>query len=106
MKLHLRVYIVTRKYNELYKFEIGDKYSIWIELDPSFSEEEYTFKWVVEKTGVILNTKSKLDLDITEKMVAEKQTIYCTITSTKSWHKYGNYDQQFAIVFQILPPRE
>lgn len=23
-----------------------------------------------------------------------------------SWHRYRGYDQQFAIVFQVLPPEE
>lgn len=98
------VYINNKSRDDLHKFEIGDRYSVWLELDPSFSEDEYTFRWTVKNGRKLLSTTSKLDLEITEDLINKEQAIYCLIKSTKSWHKYGDYDQQFAIAFQVLPP--
>lgn len=41
-----------------------------------------------------------------EDMIREKCEIYCEVISTKSWHRYNGYDQQFAVIFQVLPPEE
>lgn len=98
------IYVNHNPHNDLYKFEIGDRYSAWLELDPSFDKGEYTFRWTEGQT--LLSTEPRIDLEITEDLVNTQQAIYCTIKSTKSWHKYGTYDQQFAIVFQVLPPRD
>lgn len=91
--------------NQLHQFHIGEKYSAWLTLDPSFNLEEYTFNWHIE-SGIHLGNASRLDIEITENMVRERCAIYCEIRSTKSWHRYNGYDQQFAIVFQVLPPTE
>lgn len=94
-----------KDYNNLHSFELGDKYVAWLDLDPSFSEDDYIFNWHIE-CGDTVSTKSKLELEITENLIREKLAIYCTIKSKKNWHRYNGYDQQFAIVFQVLPPRD
>ena len=91
--------------SQLYQFHIGEKYSAWLTLDPSFSPEQYIFDWHIE-CGRHLGNGSRLEIEITEDMVRERCPIYCTIKSNKSWHRYRGYDQQFAIVFQVLPPEE
>ncbi len=85
--------------------QVGEKYSVWLTLDPSFPSEHYTFNWHIE-CGRKLGTSSRLDIDITEDMIRERCAIYCEVKSTKSWHRYNGYDQQFAVVFQVLPPDE
>ncbi len=91
--------------NQLYQFHLGERYSAWLTLDPSYTPDQYIFDWHVE-CGRHLGTSSRLDIEITEDMIRERCPIYCTIKSTKSWHRYQGYDQQFAIVFQVLPPEE
>lgn len=91
--------------DQLYQFCIGEKYSAWLTLDPSFNPEQYIFEWHIE-SGRRLGNGSRLEFEITEDMVRERCAIYCTIKSNKSWHRYRGYDQQFAIVFQVLPPEE
>lgn len=91
--------------SQLYQFYIGEKYSAWLTLDPSYGLEQYIFNWSIEG-GKYLGNDSRLDIEITEDMAGEKCVIYCTIKSTKSWHRYSGYDQQFGIVFQVLPPVE
>ena len=91
--------------SNLYQFNVGEKYSVWLTLDPSFTSEQYTFNWHIE-CGRKLGTSSRLDIDITEDMIRERCAIYCEVKSTKSWHHYNGYDQQFAVVFQVLPPNE
>lgn len=91
--------------NSLHQFHIGERYSAWLTLDPSFDVEQYTFNWHLG-CGRYLGNEAKLDIQITEDMIRERCAIYCEIKSTKSWHRYNGYDQQFAIVFQVLPPEE
>lgn len=91
--------------NNLHQFHIGERYSVWLTLDPSFDIEQYTFNWHIE-CGRNLGNEARLDIQITEDMVRERCAIYCEIKSTKSWHRYNGCDQQFAIIFQVLPPEE
>ena len=90
---------------QLHQFNLGERYSAWLTLDPSFTPEQYTIEWHIE-CGRHLGNGSRLDIEISEDMIRERCPIYCTIKSTKSWHRYRGYDQQFAIVFQVLPPEE
>ena len=92
----------------LYPFQVGDKYSVWFTMDPAFSEDSYSANWHLQSGHQILenNGKSKITIEFTEKMVAFNQALYCEITSKKTWHKYGNYDQQFILTFQVLPPND
>lgn len=91
--------------DQLYQFRIGEKYSAWLTLDPSFSPDQYNFNWRIEG-GTLLGNSSRLEIEITEEMVRERCSIYCTIKSNKSWHRFTGYDQLFAITFQVLPPEE
>lgn len=88
---------------QLHQFNVGERYSAWLTLDPSFNSDSYLFNWHVE-CGRYLGDSSRLEVEITEDMIRESCPIYCTIKSNKSWHRYNGYDQQFAIVFQVLPP--
>lgn len=88
---------------QLHQFNLGERYSAWLTLDPSFAPDQYTIDWHIE-CGRHLGSDSRLDIEIAEDMIRERCPIYCTIKSTKSWHRYRGYDQQFAIVFQVLPP--
>ena len=90
---------------QLHQFHLGERYSAWLTLDPSFTPEQYTIEWHIE-CGRHLGNDSRLYIEIAEDMIRERCPIYCTIKSTKSWHRYRGYDQQFAIVFQVLPPEE
>lgn len=90
---------------QLHQFHLGERYSAWLTLDPSFTPEQYTIEWHIE-CGRHLGNDSRLDIEIAEDMIRERCPIYCTIKSTKSWHRYRGYDQQFAIVFQVLPLEE
>lgn len=92
--------------NNLHEFEIGDKYSVWLTLDPSFEREKYIFKWSAENGARLpVNNLDRIDLVLNENLVGERQAIYCTLRSNNIWHRYRGYDQQFAIVFNVLPPR-
>lgn len=97
------IQIIDKSTNQLQKFNVGDRYSAWLTLDPSFPENQYIFRWNIEG-GEVISTKSRIDLEISEKLIRERMAIYCTIVSTNSWHRYSGYDQQFAINFQVLPP--
>lgn len=91
---------------ELHAFEIGDKYSVWLTLDPSFERDTYNLRWSVENGAKLpINNLDRIDIVLSEELVGERQAIYCTLESKYNWHRYRGYDQQFAIVFKVLPPR-
>ena len=91
---------------ELHAFEIGDKYSVWLTLDPSFKREEYIFRWSAENgANLPINNLDRIDLILNEELVGERQAIYCTLKSNNNWHRYRGWNQQFAIVFKVFPPR-
>lgn len=97
---------IKDKDGSLYEFEVGERYTVWLTLDPSFDKQEYQFRWTVENGSMITpNNLDHLDIIINEKLVGENQAIYCTLISNKNWHRYRGYDQQFAIAFKVLPPR-
>lgn len=98
------IYIHREGTQQLYQFHLGEKYSAWLTLDPSYDLGEYIFNWNIG--GRKVGDSSRLDIEITEDMIRERCAIYCTIKSTKSWHRYNGYDQQFAVMFQVLPPDE
>lgn len=99
------MFTIKDKDGSKHEFEIGDTYTIWLTLDPSFEKEEYIFNWSTEN-GYFLNsnTLEQLTLVMSEQLVCENQCIYCTLKSNKAWHRYNGYDQQFAICFKVLPP--
>ena len=97
---------IKDKDGNLHEFEIGERYIVRLTLDPSFKSEEYKFRWSIENGyRLIPDNLDYLDIVFNDKLVGENQAIYCTLTSNKSWHRYRRYDQQFAIMFKVLPPK-
>ena len=92
------------KNGNLYEFEIGDEYTVWLTLDPSFDISDYNFTCKEGNLTVISNESIKINLKMTEQLVGERKVVSCTLRSSKNWHRYNGYDQQFALVFRVLPP--
>ena len=96
--------IINDKNGNLYEFEIGDEYTVWLTLDPSFDISDYNFTCKEGNLTVISNESIKINLKMTEQLVGERKAVFCTLRSSKNWHRYNGYDQQFALVFKVLPP--
>lgn len=88
-------------------FRCGDEYSIEIEVDPSYTANDYHVKW--ELPGHDLkefNDKTKIALLFGYNDVSDKSFLNCIITSNRPWHKHKTYDCKVAIKLQVLPPIE
>lgn len=83
----------------------GDKYSIELEIDSSFSSDAYTIKWdMARHRAVELGNSKKLTLCFETKDVSETAYISCIIVQNKEWHKYGDHDSKVTLCVKILPP--
>lgn len=94
-------FIDLRKSRE-YFLRPGDKISIEIEVDPTFSKDEYQITWrpVVEGS----KNSTHYTYTIQNKDVGEYFTIAATIKSNKDWHRLNEIDDSLVIGFKVLPP--
>lgn len=86
-------------------FNCGEKYSVEVEIDPSFKPNEYTIEWKMARhTSAEFGNSHKLTLCFEVKDVSERAFIYCSIRQNKEWHKYGDHDSKITLCVKILPP--
>ena len=84
-------------------FYLGEKFSLNLTLDPSFSEDSYTLNWSSKQGIEILDKGKRINVTITKDLIGEKSSITCKLVTTNEWHKYSGYDQQLLITFKALP---
>lgn len=88
---------------EVVKFNVNDKYPLWVTMDPSFDRESYDIYWL--KDSEVISKEEKLCLHLTENMVGKQVFITCKIVQKKKWHKYiTGEDHRILICFCVLPP--
>ena len=80
----------------------GEKLSIEVEIDPSFSPSDYCIKWLYENQ---LNENdgplgNRITIDILDCHVREDFTIYCQVISNKSWHRCGDVDDCVSLTYK------
>ena len=86
---------------------VGDTLSVEVEVDPSFSPDDYHVDWVYknqvpEHTGPLGN---RITVDILECHVGFEFAIYCMVTSNQSWHRCGDVDDCVSLIYKVLPWR-
>lgn len=85
---------------------VGDSYSLEIEIDPTFNDEDYNITWEYNhKKNIELNNKTKFNITFAISDVAKEYPIICTITQNKEWHKYYLWDFRVLICLTVLPPK-
>ena len=97
---------LREKYNRLTPiFRVGDTYSLTVEIDNSYSPEEYTIKWLMLEGIEYPDTRNKthISLTFTNNLVGEDKYIRCRIISTKEWHKHSFYDDEISVIMTVLP---
>ena len=102
--VHLRVNLSEDSSNWL---RVGDTLSVEVEVDPSFSPDDYHVDWVYknqvpEHTGPLGN---RITVDILECHVGFEFAIYCMVTSNQSWHRCGDVDDCVSLIYKVLPWR-
>lgn len=83
----------------------GDIYSVRVDIDSSFSDDEYDIFWKNGNSRVTeFDDRNSFTVTFGEEDVAEIHTIDCIIKSHKSWHKYRYHDCKISLMFTVLPP--
>ena len=87
---------------------VGDTYSVEIEVDPSFNENDYCIKWQhsIFTNNTEFENKKKYTHTFTVKDVSKSFSIQCKIIQNKDWHKYSTYDGEISLSLTVLPPKE
>lgn len=93
------------RYNRERKFRVGDRIKMRLEIDSSFRPDSYDIKWTKEMSEII-GTGNELEVEFDESWIGELRTVIAILTSNKSWHRQGNWDDQLGVNFTILPPIE
>lgn len=80
----------------------GDSLSIQVDIDPSFDPSTYNIKWSNTRLGKIVDGYN-LVLNIEERHVHTSFNLICIVTSNKSWHRFGNYDDRIEFCYKVVP---
>lgn len=87
--------------DEIKRFEVNEKYSLWVTMDPSFKREIYDITWLVNNN--VLSKEEKMCVQFDESMVGENVYITCKIVQNKTWHKYNTQEEhKILIVICVL----
>jgi hypothetical protein len=85
----------------------GDILSVEVEIDPTFTEDQYAIQWhVQDRVRSIDDSKNRFDIKILDSHVGERFVIECYVTSNKTWHRYGLNDDRLMLFYRVLPPIE
>jgi hypothetical protein len=84
----------------------GDKYSVHVEVDSSFSPNEYDIVWITNSELIDYKDNPNLTYTFSARDVSANMYIRCRVISHKEWHKHKNYDCEVYLHMQVLPPIE
>jgi hypothetical protein len=84
----------------------NDTLSIEVDIDPSFDTSEYDIQWTIANLPgpVPHTTGKKFLLRLTDQYISIRFCAVCRVTSKKTWHKLGGFDDQIDIAYRVLPP--
>ena len=89
-----------------HEFHSGDEYAVEIEVDPTFTTEDYNIKWEFGRHNLVNEKGHRLKVTFNLSDVSELCVLSCTIISKKEWHRYTHYDCRISLHFTVLPPIE
>lgn len=84
----------------------GDTLMIEVEVDSSYPKDNYNITWVYtnyypERSIVKGNS---IVIGIGNRHVQQRFAVYCKVTSNEEWHKCGDCDDMFGLIYKVLPP--
>jgi hypothetical protein len=83
----------------------GDTVRLEVEVDSSFSPDDYTIKWMVPG-GNETGTGDHFVLTLLPRHVRELLSINAIMNSKRDWHRHGDFDAMIRISYRVLPPLE
>ena len=81
----------------------GDILSLEVEVDPSYTDAKYQFRFGGARD---YSYDNKLVYTIRNHDVSARKTIHCQVRSDKAWHKTFNLDDQITLFYKVVPPIE
>ena len=97
--------VLGAHFNIKKEFYCGDTYTIEVEVDSSFSKDEYRIKWAINgQVASAFDNSNKLSIQFNSNHVSQNSFITCTIVSDKEWHRFLHHDSIIYIDFTVLPP--
>ena len=92
--------------HEIQEFRPGDSIIIEIEVDASFTPDEYDFDWNLGNGRDLSAHKNqpRLVLTFTDRDVNENFNVFVRLTQKKDWHRHGEFDDHLEIKMRVLPP--
>lgn len=83
----------------------GDKYSVQVEVDPTFDANTYEICWKAGHTEYNnFKNKSFFEIELHNQDVAKGYLVSCTIISNKEWHKFHFFDSKLNLILEVRPP--
>ena len=83
----------------------GDKYSVQVEVDPTFDADTYEICWKAGQTKYDnFKNKSFFEIELHNQDVAKGYLVSCTIISNKEWHKFQFFDSRLNLILEVRPP--
>lgn len=90
-----------------YNFRPKDRYRVQIEIDPSFTEDEYIINWNVNNEIMgDFNNKNFCEICLENRHVSQNLSIQCDIISKKDWHRFSYFDDSLSVMIPVFPPVE
>jgi len=86
-------------------FHVGDTYTVYIEIDPSFVPSEYAIRWLKNDSMSIPEYANNASCTVTfsNSDVSESWSLICEVTSNKDWHKKGDCDDWLRLTVTVYP---
>ena len=84
---------------------VGETLSIDAEIDPSFPADDYTVEWTYREANLKIHKGegNRFSVELDNRHVHDNFKVFCTVTSTKSWHRHGHYDHSVILSYRVLP---
>ena len=87
------------------EYEVGDSYSVQIEVDSSFPPDSYSIRWSIRGKEITEYKNQKhLSITFSTAEIGQVLIVNCKLITTREWHRYYDCDDEMNLLFTVLPP--
>ena len=85
--------------------EVGDTYSVQIEVDSSFPPDSYSIRWSIRGKEITEYKNQKhFSITFSTAEIGQVLIVNCKLITTREWHRYYDCDDEMNLLFTVLPP--
>ncbi len=77
---------------------------IEFEVDPSFAPDAYDIIWPFSRGAAMESEGGRFSVLLGDEHVGEVFEVTCRVLSKKTWHRFGNFDDELVLAYKVLPP--